>query len=242
MELFRIPAERVNIVYPLLYLSLILPFWSYSFAFCEAYSWWSSPHFHHVSCYDLWSSTFKVWFKIQRNSWRRQDNRKTAPTVEFNRKEPSQPTRPILGAISKSQRKHVDICPFLRDQSVAIKTTLAKTQRLLVSAVSEWVLGECGQECGPGSQTVRQHRQAGGEWHTPTSVWPKKYSKQRLCIASKFNHKTNCLRTWPRLWTNLNSSSINLINLKTKVEDQTVQMKRSKFNSWRHWPRVLDDT
>ena len=174
MELFRIPAERVNIVYPLLYLSLILPFWSYPFA----YGWWSSPPFPKwsciISCYDLWSSTFKVWFKIQRNSWRRQDNRKTAPTVEFNRKEPSQPTRPILGAISKSQRKHVDICPFLRDQSVAIKTTLAKTQRLLVSAVSEWVLGECGQECGPGSQTVRQHRQAGGEWHTPTSVWPKK--------------------------------------------------------------------
>ena len=117
----------------------------------------------HVSSHVITCDPPLLRFDSKRNSWRRRDNRKTAPTVEFNRKEPSQPTRAILGAISKSQRKHVDICPFLRDQSVAIKTTLAKTQRLLVSAVSEWVLGECGQECGPGSQTVRQHRQAGGE-------------------------------------------------------------------------------
>ena len=49
-----------------------------------------------------------VFFGWNRKKQQEQDNPKRDPTVESYRKEP-QPTQTILGLISKSQRKYVDI-------------------------------------------------------------------------------------------------------------------------------------
>ena len=161
----------------------------------------------------LWTCTFRVWLRTQRNRWQ---NMKSVPRSSETARSLRRPL--YRGSISKSQRKYVDSL-LSQDQSMTInhqKHTDCQSHLWMNGCkVKDARVEEFGG-AQPNSLSTRAGWSPGpsAEWFSPEFTWAHlsdshlsssdKTFQNLEFIFSKFIPKTsNCFGTWPRLKSNI---------------------------------------